>query len=211
LTQIVQNLTTKLFSADFLAQHRKSEKDFTRNRSLTFPCLISFILNMVNGSIQTELSRFFQIIDDSPVAINSVSTAAFSKARKKFSYTAFKALNTCLSETFYQSSQIRKWNGYRLLAVDGTITSLPNAPELFEHFGKARSHALRPAVRMSQLYDIQNKLTIDLQIDPHTVGERAQAVKLHIPVNVNTYSRRFSRQLSFLAHLCCFNLLFRIE
>ena len=177
MPQIVQNLTTLLFSPDFLSQHRKSEKDFTRNRSLTFPRLISFMLNMMNSSIQTELSRFFQIIDDSPVAINSVTTAAFCKARKKFSYTAFKALNTSLCETFYKSPQVKKWNGHRLLAVDGTITSLPNSPELLEYFGKARSHALRPAVRMSQLYDIQNKLTIDLQIDPHTTGERAQAVK----------------------------------
>ena len=93
MTQIVQNLTTNIFSTDFLSQHRKSEKDFTRNRSLTFPRLISFMLNMVNGSIQSELSRFFQIVDDSPVAINSVTTAAFCKARKKLSYTAFKALN----------------------------------------------------------------------------------------------------------------------
>ena len=177
MTQIVQNLTNKIASTDFLAQHRKSEKDFTRNRSLTFPRLISFMLNMVNGSIQSELSRFFQIVDDSPVAINSVTTAAFCKARKKFSYTAFKALNTCLIDTFYNSSHVRRWNGHRLLAVDGSITSLPNTPELLEHFGKARSHAGYPAVRLSQLYDVQNKLSIDLQIDPHTIGERAQAVK----------------------------------
>jgi len=177
LTQIVQNLTTKLSSTEFLIQHRKSEKDFTRKRSLTFPRLISFMLNMVNGSVQSELSRFFQVINNSPVTINSVTNAAFCKARKKFSYTAFKALNTCLIDTFYESSQVRKWNGHRLLAVDGSIPSLPNSPELFEHFGKARPHSLRPAVRISQLYDIQNKLTIDLQIDPHTTGERAQAVK----------------------------------
>ena len=177
MTQIVQNLTSKITSPDFLAQHRQSEKDFTRNRSLTFPRLITFMLNMINGSIQSELSRFFKVIDDSPIAINSVTTAAFCKARKKFSYTAFKALNSCLIDTFYNSSHVRKWNGHRLLAVDGSVTSLPNTSVLLEHFGKARSHAGRPAVRLSQLYDVQNKLTIDLQVDPHTTGERAQAVK----------------------------------
>lgn len=177
MTQIVQNLTTKIFSADFLAQHRKSEKDFTRNRSLTFPRLISFMLNMVNGSIQSELSRFFQVVYESPISINSVSTAAFCKARKKLSYTAFKSLNTCLTDTFYDSSLVRKWNGLRLLAVDGSVTSLPNSPELLTYFGKARNHAAKPAVRISQLYDVQNKLSIDLQIDPHTTGERDQAVK----------------------------------
>ena len=177
MTQIVHNLTDKIFSQNFVTQHRKSEKDFTRNRSLTFPRLISFMLNMVNGSIQSELSRFFQIIYDSPVTINSVSTAAFCKARKKLSHTAFKALNTCLTDTFYRSSQVRRWNGFRLLAVDGSVTSLPNVPELLDYFGKARKHASKPAVRISQLYDVKNKLSIDVQIDSHTTGEREQAVK----------------------------------
>ncbi|NOQ78711.1 MAG: IS4 family transposase [Gammaproteobacteria bacterium] len=166
-----------MFSTDFLSQHRKSEKDFTRNRSLTFPRLISFMLNMVNGSIQSELSRFFQIVDDSPVAINSVTTAAFCKARKKLSYTAFKALNSCLIDTFYDSSHVRLWNGYRLLAVDGSVTHPSRTPELLEYFGKARSHAIRPAVRISQLYDVLNKLSINVQIDPYSTGERTQAVQ----------------------------------
>ena len=108
MTQIVQNLTTKIYSTDFLSLHRQSEKDFTRNRTLTFPRLIGFMLNMVNGSIQSELSRFFQIIDDSPIAITSVTTAAFCKARKKISHTAFKALNACLVDTFYESSQVNQ-------------------------------------------------------------------------------------------------------
>jgi len=177
LTQIVQKLTTKIYSTDFLSQHRKSEKDFTRNRSLTFPRLISFMLNMVNGSIQSELSRFFQVIDDSPIAITSVTTAAFCKARKKLSHTAFKALNAYLIDTFYKSSQAKKWYGHRLLAVDGSVTKLPPKSELLEHFGKARSNSTRPAVRISQLYDVQNKLSIDLQVDSHAIGERAQAVQ----------------------------------
>ncbi|NOQ79247.1 MAG: hypothetical protein GQ546_07580 [Gammaproteobacteria bacterium] len=65
------------------------------------------MLNMINGSIQSELSRFFQVIDDSPIAITSVTTVAFCKARKKLSYTAFKALNACLIDTFYKSSQVK--------------------------------------------------------------------------------------------------------
>lgn len=84
MTQILQKISHKIVSIDFLEQHRKSEKDFTRKRSLTFPRLISFMLNMVNGSIQSELSRFFQVIDDSPVAKTSITTAAFCKARKNY-------------------------------------------------------------------------------------------------------------------------------
>jgi len=75
------------------------------------------MLNMVNGSIHSELSRFFQVIQNEHITSDSVTPAAFCKARKKFSYTAFKSLNTNLVETFYDSEFVKRWNGLRLLAV----------------------------------------------------------------------------------------------
>lgn len=135
------------------------------------------MLNAINGSIQNELSRFFQVLDEAPVSLVNISTAAFCKARMKFSYSAFKALNRSLTETFYQSSSVRLWNGFRLLAVDASVTQLPNSPALLAHYGKARSHSLQPAARMSQLYDVLNKLTVDLEVDSHATGERNMALK----------------------------------
>jgi len=135
------------------------------------------MLNMVNGSVQSELSRFFQVIQNKHITLNSVTPAAFCKARKKFSFTAFKALNNCLVDTFYSSSFVKRWNGFRLLAVDGSVTKLPNTQELLAHYGKARAHANRPAARLSQLYDVSNKITVDLQVGLHSTGERGLAVK----------------------------------
>lgn len=125
MIQIVQKITGKIHSPEFLHAHRKSNTDFTRNRTLTFPRLICFMLNAINGSIQNELCRFFQVIDDSPVSLVSVSTAAFCKARKKLSFRAFISLNNTLIDTFYQSQQVKRWHGLRLLAVDGSVTILP--------------------------------------------------------------------------------------
>lgn len=156
--------------------HRKSEKDFTRTRALPFPHLICFMLNIVNGSIQSELNRFFQVIQKEHVTFNNVTAAAFCKARKKFSHTAFKSLNEVLVKTFYQTDYVKHWNGLRLLAVDGSVTTLPNSPELMRHFGKAREHSNRPATRVSQLYDVINNITVDLQVGLHSTGERDLAV-----------------------------------
>jgi hypothetical protein len=97
LTQILKNLTNKIFLPEFLAERRKSDKDFTRDRSLTFPRLISFIINMVNGSIQIELSHFFQVLDDSPVAltklkmvvcINTLGIRSISKGQENLMHEA---------------------------------------------------------------------------------------------------------------------------
>lgn len=164
-------------SSDFLERHRKKPTDFTRKRSLPFPQLISFMLNMVNGSIQSELSRFFQIIQDQPVASYSVSAAAFSKARRKFSFSAFQELNQSLTSTFYEAEEGQRWNGLRLLAVDGSVIPLPQREELYQYFGKSRSFSSHPSARVSQLYDVGNKLTLDVQVAPHSIGERDLAMK----------------------------------
>jgi hypothetical protein len=34
---------------------------------------------------------------------------------------------------------------------------------------KPRSHSFQPAARMSQLYDVMNKLTVDLEVDSHAI------------------------------------------
>lgn len=132
---------------------------------------------MVNGSIQSELSRFFKVIQNKHISSDTVTSAAFCKARKKICYTAFKSLNNNLVEIFYKSSLVKRWNGLRLLAVDGSVTQLPNTQELHDHFGKARRHSNHPAARLSQLYDVSNKITVDLEVGMHSTGERDLAVK----------------------------------
>jgi len=135
------------------------------------------MLNALNGSIQAELNRFFNIIDNTAISNISVSTAAFCKVRKKLSYLAFKELNENLVHNFYKSSKLKQWKGFRLLAVDGSVTQLPVTKELLSHYGKARAVAGMPAIRLSQLYDIKNKITIDLQAESHSTGERELALK----------------------------------
>lgn len=173
----MQNISSKLLSPEFISQHRKNKKDFTRNRVLTLPQLVTFLMNMVNGSIQSELSRFFQILQSKSFTLEQVSAAAFCKARKKFYATAFSALNDCLTRHLYQSAFAQTWNGLRLLAVDGSTAKLPEKKALFEHFGKTSPHANYPSARLSQLYDVINKISIDVQISPMSIGERALACR----------------------------------
>ncbi len=135
------------------------------------------MLNMVNGSIQSELNRFFQVVQDKPIASDVVTTAAFCKARIKFSFTAFKALNKCLIEKLYESKYVSLWNGFRLLAVDGSVVTLPESEVLYEDFGKSRSFSTHPSARLSQLYDVINKISVDVQVAPHSTGERELAMQ----------------------------------
>ena len=135
------------------------------------------MLNALNASIQAELVRFFNVIDDSYLSTKSVSTAAFCKARMKLSHKAFIELNDDLVQAYYETATLDKWQGHRLLAVDGSVTQLPISDALLNHFGKARSQASMPAVRLSQLYDVKNNITVDLQVESHSTGEREMALK----------------------------------
>jgi len=132
-------------------------------------------MNLVNGSIQSELSRFFQVIEDSPVVLKRLSAAALTQARKKFYASAFTALNRCLTDEVYHGAFVQRWNGFQLLAVDGSTVGLPNTLALEDHFGRTSSHARHPSARVSQLYDVMNKLSIDVQIAPIATGERRLA------------------------------------
>lgn len=169
-----------LFSAEFKEQHRNSPTAFTRNRKLPFHMLICFIINFVKGSYQSELDRFFQVINRSPFAKRAVSKAAFAKARMKLKFEAFIELNRYLIDGFNVAFQCRTWHGLRLLAIDGTTLTLPRISEIIDHFGvwHGRQGDSCPKARASQLYDPLNKLTINATISPKSTGEREHARQL---------------------------------
>ena len=86
-------------------------RDFTRRRSLTLPTLMSLILTMDEKSMWKGLLGYFQNGIDTP------SASAFVQQRKKLLPQAFEDLFHRFTDTL---SARKKFQGYRLLAVDGT-------------------------------------------------------------------------------------------
>ena len=164
-------------SPDFIARHRQSNKDFTRNRKLPFHILIAFLLNFVRGSYQDELDKFFKTIHRFDVAKRIVSKAALTKARMKLKFDAFVELNLHLIHYFEKHFSPRTWYGFRLLAIDGSTTRLPMTEGIARHFGvwNCRQGKPSPMGRISQLFDVLNKVTIDALIHPKGMGERELA------------------------------------
>lgn len=194
LSMLAQNLTchecAKIFkflkkiisSNDFIDRNRNSKTAFTRNRKLPFNTLIIFLINFVRGSYQDELDKFFKTIFRLDVAKRFVSKAALTKARAKLKYDAFVELNAHLINYFEKHLPARSWFGFRLLAIDGSLTRLPLYQDIVEHFGtwKGRQGAPSPMARLSQLFDVLNKVTIDAAIGPKSIGERQLAAENHL-------------------------------
>ena len=184
-TDLIDHLRMVLVSDEFRCRHRCSEKYFVRQRCLSFVVVILFLLNMLKRSLQDELDEFFRAIERGEVAERLVTKSAFTQARKKFKHTAFIELNAEQVNYFYDHFQPLTWKGLRLLAIDGSMAELPNTEKICSHFGvwHPRQGGECPKARLSQLYDVLNKVTIDALISPKVFDERSLAVEHFAQLN----------------------------
>ena len=117
-------------------KYRLSKTAFTRNRTLNFPTLILYFLNLRKHSNQVELDQFFKGVNNEKEASQVITKSAFFQARKKLSYAAFINLNRQIISSIYKSPEnLKTWRGLRLCAVDGSSMRLPNTAGITAHFG----------------------------------------------------------------------------
>ena len=170
LTVLKQRLT----APDFLERHRRSPKDFTRQRCLPFVVVLLFLLNLVNRALQAELDEFFKLDRGAAVSARVVTKSAFSQARQKLKAGAFVELNGVQVDYFYRHFAYQTWHGLRLRAVDGSTAQLPDTPDIVAHFGL---WGAVPLARVSQMFDPLNKITLDALIGTKALGEREYAAR----------------------------------
>lgn len=137
-----------------------------------------FFLNLPKNANQQELDNLFKLINSNEFTSHAVSKAAFSKARKNLSHSAFIDLNHQLIDRFYSNSVIKKWQGFRLCAIDGSQFRLPNEPDIVQEFGwhKGKSSNKYCAMALSSMYyDVLNEMVIDSSLNPPHCSERELA------------------------------------
>jgi len=168
LTALQQRLTAR----EFWERHRQSAKDFTRERCLPFVVVVVFLLNLVKRALQDELDAFFNLEQGAAVAAQVVTKSAFCQARLKLKAEAFVELHQVQVAYFYAQWTPPTWYGFRLLAVDGSTLQLPATPAIVAQFGL---WGTRPLARVSQMFDVLSKVTVEAQIGVTTLGEREYA------------------------------------
>jgi len=185
-TNLLNRIKQLLGSEAFKEKYRTSEKAFIRKRTLTFSIVVLFLLNLVKRSLQDELDEFFKAILGSKIAARVVTKSAFSQARCKLQYEAFVELNRVQVAYFYEVGEPHRWNGLRLLAIDGSMSDLPNNDAISEHFGvwHPQSGGTCAKARLSQLFDVLNKVTIDALIAPKSEDERTLAAQHLVHVGI---------------------------
>lgn len=163
-------------AASTLNESRFEPEYFTRNRKMPFERLLKFLLSMYKTSSQAALNKFFESKGI------TMSQQALSKARSKFDHSPFEKLFTAIKDAFYGKEYLdtlHKLYGKYIIAIDGSVTPLPNLPSLLERFGGTGAKASSPSARMSIAYDVMNDFIMDAAFSPLNVSEHSHA-KDHI-------------------------------
>ena len=122
---------------------------------------VKSIQNVLNEA-ETYLSNMLE--ED----LITISKSAYSQAREKISYEAFIELCNDIKEQFYQEYDYKKYKGFRLLGVDGSMIILPNNEDTRKEFSttnvknqyKDKNKEIVQA-RVSLLYDVLNNIVED--------------------------------------------------
>ena len=78
---------------ELLEGDRLKPEYFTRERSLSFPTALTFLLSCVQDAVQSERDQFFAHLRNRADSIRRVSAQAFYKARDKISAFVFSDLH----------------------------------------------------------------------------------------------------------------------
>ena len=162
----------------FMCETRMKNTYFTRigSNKMTFKSIVGFMLNFVKKTLQQELDDFFTGLHGTK---SHVTKQAFSEARQKISPTAFIKMSDEIIKWFYKDTDFRRFKGYRLLSIDGTILEISNTENLRNEFGYVENQSMKVArARAAGLYDSENDLMLTTVISKYKTSERTQAQEL---------------------------------
>lgn len=175
----------RIMDCRFASRHREREQDFTRDATLTFPCLMLFLLRKSVKSLQNRWHEYWWALQEEARG-SMVGSSAITHARKKLKGSAFEELNReCVLDLFYSPKYepiVKRWRGHRLLGVDGSTIRLPQSQALREAFGEVESKNQHgkietyPEGRLSVLYDLLNGLGLEGRLVSSKVGEVTLAI-----------------------------------
>lgn len=163
-----------LHSELLLADCKTVHGSFSRNRVLTFPVLVLFILNLLKKSIPKEIDSFCDYCN-----LKEVSRSAVTQARAKLSPYVFVKLNNLLVKEFYTNNIIKTLFGFRIAVIDGSKIELPSSLSLLARFGEAtnQTDSKTCMASISKLFDPLNGITLDSTIAPYKTSEREMAIQ----------------------------------
>ena len=143
--------------------------DFTRKRKLPPEKLMKFLIQFQSKSLSSEIGDYFTDMEVPP------SVSAVIQQRRKLDPRALYRVFTLFTDSINVNN---RFQGYRLLASDGSDINIPYNPDDTETFhpGKDDSRGYNQ-LHLNALYDVCNHIYQDIQIDTHTKKNETYALE----------------------------------
>jgi len=193
-----------------------STNGFIRTRKLTFQKIMVLVIQKSLKSLQIKMNEFSLYLD-SPL----VTASAFSQARLNLHHTAFITLNeSAVVELFYKEGEVKRFKGYRVLAIDGSKIRLPKHPTTQKEFGEIsynNQHLKTKGTNVyglaSVMYDVLNHIAIDSTLNHGKSDELDLAIGhiIHTEENDLLLFDRNYPSYKILSYLCVTNRKFVIR
>ena len=195
ITELKKFLEISTSDLNVLNHFRSSQRDFTRNRKLSFAHLVLFISKLCKKTLSVELDQFFET--ELTGSHSSCTVSAYSQQRNKLESSFSQVWNQVLYESFYHygKQQTKRWKGYRVIAADGSSVSLISTSALASHFGgQSNQSGAYTGAKTLLHYDVLNKLVIYSNLTPYRTGELPmahRAIDTLAPDTLTIYDRNF--------------------
>lgn len=180
---IIKKLRDVIFSKEIISDYRMKEQHFTRNRKQPFCRVLLFMLNLLRKSMVIEIDNFLQHLNSKLdlQRVDNFTSSAFVQKRKKIKPEVFNYLSSVITDNYYvkTNQNIKRFNGFRVLAVDGSKITLPYTQELKLFYGESKNQTNTSIVQgmSSVLYDVLNRLVLNSVLENVKTGERELALK----------------------------------
>jgi hypothetical protein len=174
----VKNTKAQIENINFMLKTRTKNTYFTRVcGKMSFKEAIYFVLKRNTKTLQIELDEFFK---DNVESVKPMTKQAFSQLRDKINPEAFIDLNDNFINWFYDDGEFKRYRGFRLLCVDGSITEVPNMQKTRDYFGSYNNQSDRELARsmVSVIYDVENDFILESKICNWKTAERDAAKEL---------------------------------
>jgi len=180
ISELLTQLSSVVHTEEFRDRHRRSVKDFVRDRILTLPVMMMFFLRLRGGvSLQPALDAFFEQSSGAGDFLRTVTKSALCQARQKFKASAFVELNGLWVSGWHKAhTGYERWCGLRIVAADGVCFRVPKWRENIDSFGWGpNKDGTVIMTRCLALLSTATKQFLHIEIGNYSQGERALLVK----------------------------------
>ncbi|HAN09252.1 MAG TPA: hypothetical protein DCP90_01390 [Clostridiales bacterium] len=138
---------------------------------MTFEDMAMFVLSNTGKTLSLEVLKYF---NETGRIENSITKQAVSKQRQHIKSVLFEDLNKMYIQNIYKVRKIT-YNGYIIIAIDGSTAEIPNTKNLKKLYGEAKQSATLASnarAGLNGFYDALNRIMIKLVVGRYQRGEK---------------------------------------